>query len=126
MPWPKASSTPTPNLPVQHAAAVPSSDTVRRAALNASWARDRQVARRRLALRWLLWALWRIVLPVLLTLILALVLAVWLLGQMSPANTPAWLGPVTASVPFGLSNSTAKPPATASPPFENAPHGKEP
>ena len=126
MPWPKASSTPTSNRSVRHAAAIPGSDTVRRAALSASWARDRQVARRRLALRWLLWASWRIVLPVLLALVLALVLTVWLLGQMPPENMPAWLKPVATSMPFSLSNSGAKPPATASTPSENAPNGKEP
>jgi hypothetical protein len=101
---------------------VPSSDTVRRAALSASWARDRRVARRRLALRWLFWAWWRIGLPVL----LALALAVWLLGRMPPANVPAWLKPVATSVPFNLSNSREKLPVPASPPSENAPHGKEP
>jgi len=121
MPWQKASSTPTPNPSVQRPAAVPSSDTVRQAALSASWARDRRVARRRLAIRWLFWAWWRFGLPVL----LALALAVWLLGQMPPANMPAWLKPMTASVPFNLSNSSKKPPTTTSPPSENAPHGKE-
>jgi hypothetical protein len=122
MPWPKASSTPTSNPNARHPAAVPSSDTVRRTALSASWARDRRVARRRLAFRWLFWAWWRIGLPVLLT----LALAVWLLGQMPPANVPAWLKPVAASIPFNLSNSREQSPAPTSLPSENAPHGKEP
>jgi uncharacterized BrkB/YihY/UPF0761 family membrane protein len=95
---------------------------VRQAALNASWARDRRIARRRLAFRWLFWAAWRIGLPVL----LALALALWLLGQIPPASMPLWLKPMAASVPFSWSNSSKKPPATTSPPSENALHGKEP
>jgi uncharacterized BrkB/YihY/UPF0761 family membrane protein len=95
---------------------------VRQAALNASWARDRRIARRRLAFRWLFWAAWRIGLPVL----LALALALWLLGQIPPASMPLWLQPMAASVPFSWSNSGDKPPAIASSSSENAPHGKEP
>ena len=95
-------------------AAVPHSDTVRRAALSASWTRDRQVARRRIALRWLLWAWWRIGLPLMLVLLLG-----WLVGwlwQAPASNAPAWLKPLVASAP----------PATTPPLFQNAPHGKEP
>jgi hypothetical protein len=122
MPWPETSSALTPHPNARQPAAVPSSDTVRRAALSASWARDRQVARQRLALRWLFWAWWRIGLPVLLT----LALVVWLLGQMPPASVPTWLKPLTASVSFNVPNSSEKSPATALPSSENALHGKEP
>ena len=122
MPWSKASSASAPTTSVRHAAAVPSSDTVRRAALNASWARDRRLARRRLAFRWLFWAWWHIGLPML----LALALAVWLLGQLPPAKVPAWLKPIVSLGHFTVPNSSEKPPAAAYPPFKNALHGKEP
>ena len=45
------------------AASVPDSDSLRRAALQASWQRGRWVARRRLWWRWTAWALLRYVLP---------------------------------------------------------------
>ena len=38
---------------------LPDTESVRQAALAASWRRDRVVARRRLAWRWFLWYLWR-------------------------------------------------------------------
>jgi hypothetical protein len=38
---------------------VVDSNTLRQAALQRSWQRDQRVARRRLALRWLLWWLWK-------------------------------------------------------------------
>jgi hypothetical protein len=40
---------------------------VRQSALQASWQRDRWVAKRRIALRWLVWLSWRYGLPVLAT-----------------------------------------------------------
>ncbi|HAJ11196.1 MAG: hypothetical protein WCS60_00755 [Hydrogenophaga sp.] len=39
--------------------ALPNTESVRQAALAASWRRDRAVARRRLAWRWAGWYLWR-------------------------------------------------------------------
>ncbi len=75
MPWSKNPPTQTPSPTPRGRAAVPTSEAIRRAALGASWARDHRVARRRLALRWLLWAGWRIGLPVL----IALAVAAWLL-----------------------------------------------
>ncbi len=85
-------------------------------------ASDRRVARRRLALRWLVWAWWRIGLPVL----LVLALAIWLLGQVPPASLPAWLKPMASRVHIPLPNSWGLRPATASPPSENTLYGKEP
>lgn len=101
---------------------MPSSEAIRRAALSASWARDHRVARRRLAVRWLLWAWWRIGLP----LLLALGLATALLCQLSPARLPAWLSPIFLSV-----NAFALPvkgvaPTAAAPTSEQHPHRKEP
>ena len=42
-----------------HPRPLPGTETVRQAALAASWRRDRAVARRRLARRWVVWYLWR-------------------------------------------------------------------
>jgi hypothetical protein len=53
---------------------VPHTQALLQAALAASWQRDRRVVRRRLALRWLVWGLWRCVALVLL---LALAWAAW-------------------------------------------------
>ena len=122
MPWSKASTVQTPKPNARPSAAVPTSDTVRRAALSASWALDQRVARRRLALRWLLWAWWRVGLPVL----LALALAVWLLWQMPLSGLPAWLKPTANSVHATMTNASRLLSATSSFPSENALHGKEP
>jgi len=46
--------------------AVPDSEALRQSALRASWRRDRQVGRRRRWTRWLVWALCRYGLPLLL------------------------------------------------------------
>lgn len=63
------------------AAPAPTSDALRLATLQASWARDRQVARRRLAWRWLVWAWWRYLLPATAVLALSAWLAAWWLPQ---------------------------------------------
>lgn len=57
--------TPRP-LTIPPSAPVPDAEALRRAALQASWQRDRWVARRRVWLRWLLWASGRYVMPALL------------------------------------------------------------
>jgi hypothetical protein len=87
---------------------VPSTEAIRQAALSASWARDRRVARRRLAWRWLLWAGWRIGLP----LLLALALVAWLLWPIAPSGTPVWPKPFLSVV-----TSQAAAPADAASPF---------
>lgn len=61
---------------------VPDSDTLRQRALQASWRRDRQVSRRRLALRWVAWFLRRYLLPG---------LGVFLLGAALYTQLP-WAG----------------------------------
>lgn len=38
---------------------VVDTNTLREAALRASWQRDQRVSRRRLAVRWLLWSMWK-------------------------------------------------------------------
>lgn len=60
-------------------------ETLRMAALRASWTRDRRVARRRVALRWLAWAFWRYGLALLLVLAIAASLAWWMRG-VSPTG----------------------------------------
>ena len=71
-------------------APVPDIDVLRRAALQASWRRDRRIARRRTAMRWALWYGVR-GLPLVL---LAAAVAVWLLVPLAdhlrtPVNPPA-------------------------------------
>ena len=55
--------------------AVPDGNDTRRAALQASWRRDRSVARRRLAVRWAIWIVLRYLLPA--VLVLAAVAFAW-------------------------------------------------
>ncbi|MES2843278.1 MAG: hypothetical protein V4794_23625 [Pseudomonadota bacterium] len=45
---------------------MPDSESLRQAALRASWERDHQVGRRRRWWRWTVWAFWRYGLPLLL------------------------------------------------------------
>jgi hypothetical protein len=122
MPWSKTSPPQTSNPNDRLTKPVPSSDAVRRTALSASWARDHRVARRRLAVRWLLWAWWRIGLP----LLLALGLATALLWQLSPARLPAWLSPIFFSTDFPALPGKGVLPAAAAPDSEPRPHRKEP
>ncbi|MCW5654711.1 hypothetical protein [Hydrogenophaga sp.] len=65
----------------------PQAEAIRVAALQASWRRDRQVGRRRLALRWLAWAFWRYGLALLLVLAFAAAVGLWVHGASRP--TPA-------------------------------------
>ncbi|WP_420047299.1 hypothetical protein [Hydrogenophaga sp. ZJX-1] len=53
-------------LLIPQTAPVPDAEALRRAVLQASWRRDRRVARRRVWLRWLLWLTGRYLLPALL------------------------------------------------------------
>lgn len=92
---------------------VPDANQLRQHALQAGWQRDRQVARRRLALRWLWWALPRYGLPTaaLAALLLALyTLIQWAITPKPPAvppsvSSPAALAPATAAA------SVAAPPS---------------
>jgi hypothetical protein len=56
-------ATPSPSLdalgPASMGVPVIDTNTLRQAALQNSWQRDQRVARRRLALRWVLWWLWK-------------------------------------------------------------------
>ncbi len=95
-------------------AGVPDTEALRRAALQASWARDRRVGRRRLLWRWMLWFLLRCVLPAF-ALACVLVFA-WLLmrhlqadGAAAPAAAPA------AATASGGANAEAAAPAPLKP-----------
>jgi len=72
-------------LTIPPSAPVPDAEALRRAALQASWRRDRWVARRRVWLRWLLWVSGRYLMPAL----LAFGLGAWLwLGVLSGLGIP--------------------------------------
>jgi hypothetical protein len=76
--WPRTVSpvpTPLPTL-------APTQEELRLAVLQASWARDRRVSRRRLALRWAQWAVLRYLLPALLVLGAAALVWSWLLPEI--------------------------------------------
>lgn len=85
MPWPNH-RTPAPSATP---APVPPAEALRQAVLQASWERDRQVGRRRLALRWTVWFVLRIALPLLV--LLGVVLTVWTGLRTTPSSSlPAW------------------------------------
>lgn len=94
-----------PPVPAQHAPCTAPGENHRMAVLQASWARDRQVARRRLALRWLQWALLRYLLPLVLVALASMVVWVWLLPQVQagiahfPANLMAAQTPLASPQP---------------------------
>jgi len=69
---------------------IPDSETLRRAALAASWRRSQGVARRRLWWRWTLWLLPRVLVP--LGAVAALAWAAMRWTQPAPAPEPAHLG----------------------------------
>ncbi len=94
-------------------APVPDAETLRRAALQASWVRGRWVARRRVALRWALWLATRYLMPALA--VLGLLAWLWL-GVLPGVPNPwpqlqQWAG--WSQVPAA---SPAAPVAPASPP----------
>jgi hypothetical protein len=62
-------------------APVPDTQAVLQAALAASWQRDQRVGRRRTALRWLIWGLWRCA-PVVLVFALAWAAWRWLVPEI--------------------------------------------
>jgi hypothetical protein len=95
---------------------------VRLAALSASWSRDRQLGRRRLAWRWLLWGWWRFGLP----LVLALALAAVLLLRLPPSSVPSWLTPVVSNLRLIAATSGAMPRAAIPQKTQKTTPAKEP
>jgi hypothetical protein len=71
---------------------LPDPEAVRLDALQRSWQRDREVARRRLARRWVVWALLRYGLPAMLVLGTAAGVWVWALPE-AHARLVLWLHP---------------------------------
>jgi hypothetical protein len=96
MPW-RRSERPHPPLTPRP---VPDPELVRRAALAASWQRDRRIAKRRLAWRWLLWFVGRYFLHMLGVMAL-LLLAGWLLR-----HPPGIRNPEQAILPMGESGAS--------------------
>ena len=80
---------------------VPDVHAIRQLRLQASWQRDRWVARRRVALRWTLWYARRYVLPGALLVAVVVWGGLWLMPRwLAPAPSPAPLPVATpASVP---------------------------
>lgn len=85
-------ATPSPSLdalgPASVGAPVIDTNTLRQTALQNSWQRDQRVARRRLAVRWVLWWVWKYR-YYLLALCAVLVSVVYLVYQFHPAWQPA-------------------------------------
>jgi len=101
MPWRRPERPKPPPSP--HA--VPDPESVRRAALAASWQRDRRIAQRRLAWRWVLWFVGRYFLHIL-GLVVLLLLAGWLLrSQSGSANAEH------AAIPIAMSEASPLVPA---------------
>jgi hypothetical protein len=84
-----------PELPRSFGAApVPDIEALRRAALQASWRRDRRVAQRRMAMRWIAWYTLR-GLP-----LLAIAAGVMLWLSNRPAGRPAGQSPAAVTMPL--------------------------
>jgi hypothetical protein len=81
--WQRSES---PSSPHQVQPSIPGSDSVRQAALQASWRRDRRVAQRRIAWRWVTWYFQRFS-PHALAVLTVLVGAAYLRGSL-----PSWSG----------------------------------
>jgi hypothetical protein len=102
--WSRSAPPTVPAAP----AAVPDAQALRRTALHAAWRRDRRVGRRRVALRWLVWAFWRYGVPM--AAVLALALAVWL-----------WLLPATHQMLTGQTMTQAATLPQKEPPIVDSP-----
>lgn len=92
------------------------SEALRRAALAASWRRDRWVGRRRVVLRWLGWALWRYVLPALVLAGLCAVIWLYLVprfgGHLDLKHASAKEGRLASGHGQWPTLTTTTPPAT--------------
>jgi hypothetical protein len=106
---------PPQTLLIPQTAPVPDADAVRRAALQASWRRDRWVARRRVWLRWLVWVTGRYLLPALL--VFGLGAWLWLVMLPGMGKPP---DPRTIFLKPAASPAPAAPPAHAAVPVPAA------
>ena len=87
-------------------------NTLRQAALQNSWQRDQRVARRRLAVRWVLWWLWQYRYSVL---ALCAVLAAYLVYRAYPTEQTAAPEPTPASLEVPASPAAPTGPANPAP-----------
>lgn len=122
--WPRS----IPPAPSALPASAPASDVLRMAILQASWARDRRVGRRRLALRWIQWALLRYLLPAFLVLCASAVVWVWLVPTLQAAlerSTPRSVAasPATHSTPVPAQVEKPDVVTPSSPPVTITPTG---
>src|SRR3990167_607989 len=92
---------------IPQTAPVPDAEALRRAVLQASWRRDRWVARRRVWLRWLVWGTGRYLLPAMATPLDQLT------RIQNPAASPAPAAPPTHKA--GPEPATLPPPSSAEP-----------
>ncbi len=105
---------------VPSVAPVPDAETLRRAALQASWVRGRWVARRRVALRWTLWVVTRYLMPALA--VFGLLAWLWL-GVLPGVNNPwpewqqwaGWSQAPAASAPAPVAPASPAPAVTVTP-----------
>lgn len=98
-------------------------NTLRQAALRASWVRDQRVARRRLAMRWALWWIWkyRARLSAAFAAVIALVVLLYLLGVIGPwtrSAMPAQDTGLTLRLDTQLQERSAQPAAPRPPPLD--------
>jgi len=128
-----------PTFTAPPVAPVPDAEALRRAALQASWQRGRWVARRRVVLRWALWAASRYLMPAL----AVFGVAGWLwLGVLPSLHTPwlqlpPWAGTSqaptappspapTSTTPSPEATATSAEPEQSAPPaVEYSPEGEE-
>lgn len=110
MPWQQAAQA----QPPRPASPVPEGESVRLAALQATWKRDRTVARRRLWWRWALWGTQRYALPA--AAAAGVFAGLWLGTKeaMTWLDAPARSEPVVATAP-AESNNPLPPIATSLP-----------
>jgi hypothetical protein len=93
-------------LSIPRAAPVPDTQALRQALLQASWQRNRWVARRRIAWRWMLWFGARYLLPAL----VVIGLGAWLWLVVLPGSALPW-----TAQPASAPQSLASPPAPTAP-----------
>jgi hypothetical protein len=101
---------------------VPNAHALRLAALQSSWRRDRWVARRRVALRWVLWVLGRYGLYAMGTVAAAWAAWLWLVPLATPEPPPK------VDINAAMRSAAAADEAFVTPPlyFDTALHSQEP
>lgn len=108
MPWLSNASPKRPHTP----APVPDVDALRLAALQASWQRDRWVARRRVAMRWALWYAGKYGLQVLLALVVAAFVWLRVIPELTAPTEPVAVAPAPAPEPTASAAPEAAVPAS--------------